>query len=111
MRKLVCTFAVLLATSLSGSVMAQECRFTMDDAVGSLTAVGDTYAILDGETADEFVALLGADAPSQEDVTRVLIAHFAGTDFFGLEIGGCLTPPMLLPGAKPPVEGGAGVGA
>jgi len=90
------------ALALSFPVAAQECQ--------SLTEV---QAILDGNKmthtvipADEIAGFLEGTAKPvmgevPEGVTAVLVAILVDTMVFGLEIDGCMTPPIAFASAGP----------
>lgn len=78
------------------------CMFTMDDVTPTLT---EPFIVIDEPDAVKAMVEMLGDVISPEvgaKVTRVLLAKITSEDavqhgYFGLEIDGCLTPPMLLP--------------
>lgn len=101
--KLALVGALLLA--LSFPAYAQDrCVDTVDTASAAMTAAGVPFVVVDDADAvtafAEYLAVYGVTAP--DGVTRVFIATSpkTGAQYFGLEIGGCLTPPASLPVPK-----------
>lgn len=101
--KLALVGALLLALSFP-AVAQDRCVDTVDTASAAMSAAGVSFVIVDDADAvkafAEYLALFGVNAP--EGVTRVFIATSpkTGAQYFGLEIGGCLTPPASVPKAK-----------
>lgn len=87
------TFAALC---LSGTAKAADCAYTLDQVLPLLKQPGTV--ISDPDTVKAFVEAERAKGFNIPDgVTRVLVAHdAAGKPAFGVELGGCLTPPMLI---------------
>lgn len=85
---------------------AQEvaCQFNLTDAKLGLLAAETPHAVLPWNERDHFVAMLeSATGFNFPEITNVLLAQLQGGVFYGLEIGGCLTPPaplFLMPQAK-----------
>lgn len=95
--------SIYMAT-VTPSYAQSGCMFTLDDVSPTLT---EPFIVIDEPdavkalvellvAADQFPADVGAK------VTRVLLAKITGQDsvqhgYYGLEIDGCLSPPMLLP--------------
>lgn len=104
--KLALIGALLLALSFPAYAQdnAQACVDTVDTASAAMSAAGVPFVIVDDADAvtafAEYLAIYGVTAP--EGVTRVFIATSPtnGAKYFGLEIGGCLTPPASLPVPK-----------
>ena len=101
--KLALVGALLLA--LSFPAYAQDrCVDTVDTASAAMSAAGVPFVVVDDADAvtafAEYLAIYGVTAP--DGVTRVFIATSPtnGAKYFGLEIGGCLTPPASLPVPK-----------
>jgi hypothetical protein len=80
-------------------VSAQEpaCRYTLAATIQALTAQNVRHGLLDTNARDHFMASLesgfGIQFPA---VTGILVADLPQGIFYGLEIGGCLTPPTPL---------------
>lgn len=86
-----------LALALSFPVVAQECD-TLDAVKLMLDTNGMTYTEVPADDVAGFLdgtvkAVLG-EVPS--GVTAVLVAILGDKMVFGLEIGGCLTPPTVF---------------
>lgn len=101
--KLALVGALLLALSFP-AVAQDRCADTVDTASAAMSAASIPFDVIDDAEAvkafAEYLALFGVKAP--EGVTRVFIATSPtnGAKYFGLEIGGCLTPPASVPKAK-----------
>lgn len=85
-------------------VSAQSCMYVLDDVSPTLTEPFTIVAEPDAVKAlvEILVAAKQFDADLGAKVTRVLLAKITGPDavqrgFYGIEIDGCLTPPMPLP--------------
>lgn len=74
-----------------------KCRYVLSDTIPALTAQQVRYGLLDANSRDHFMASLesgfGLQFPA---VTGILVADLPQGIFYGLEIGGCLTPPTPL---------------
>ena len=91
--------AILMCTWVfSAPAMAQYCEFTMESAIASIAPEpGFTYVVVEGADAAPFVALAEAAAGAKfENVTRVLVAQYEGIIGIGVEVGGCLSPPIFV---------------
>lgn len=103
----IALFASVLVWANSGNrAVAQEvaCQFNLTDAKLGLMASETPHAVLPWNERDHFVAMLeSATGFNFPEITNVLVAQLQGGVFYGLEIGGCLTPPaplFLMPQAK-----------
>lgn len=80
------------------------CQFNLTDARLGLMASETPHAVLPWNERNHFVAMLeSATGFNFPEITNVLLAQLQGGVFYGLEIGGCLTPPaplFLMPQAK-----------
>lgn len=96
----IAMFAAVLVWANSGPrAHAQEpaCQFNLLDAKLGLMASETPHVLLVWNDRDHFVAMLeSAFGFNFPEVTNVLIAQLQGGVYYGLEIGGCLTPPALL---------------
>jgi hypothetical protein len=101
MKNLVIAGALALAL-FSAPVAAQECD-TLDYVKSLLDGNGMTYTEVPANEVQGFLdgtvkTVLG-QVP--EGVTRVLVAILGDKMVFGLEIGGCMTPPIPFASTGP----------
>jgi hypothetical protein len=94
-----------LALALSVPAVAQECPVTtLDAATALMSEQGTTFMLLAPDAIPTFVdeiaepVLGGAEI---EGVTNVIVASLNGLAVFGLEIDGCLSAPVPMPGQIP----------
>jgi hypothetical protein len=82
----------------SAPVVAQECT-TLADAQAQVEANGFPFKKVPDEELATFLEaiapILGGTVP--EGVTAAIVAMLGETPVFGLEIGGCMTPPIAFP--------------
>ena len=103
MRLLLLAGAILFA--LMSPVYAQSCP-TMDDALAAVTSDNSPHVVIDEPDAvkailETLVAAGVISVPGGVVVTRVLLATLGQHNAFGLEVGGCITNPMLWPAGVP----------
>lgn len=98
MRKLLLAAAIV---ALASPVFAEGpvCQFTLEGALDDLVTAGYPHFLLDADKIDAFVATI-KPAPEGK-VTNVLIAELRQGLHYGLEIDGCLLPPVPVGGPKP----------
>lgn len=104
-------FAAGAFACLTFAAHAEECEFPFDKTVGELAAAGAPVAIVpeaDLAALVEKVEEIGGQ--DSGDVTRAFIAQAGGNVLLGLEVDGCLLPPIVL-GLAPAVERRSGKGA
>lgn len=82
-----------LAFALSSPVVAQECE-TLADVETILVAQNVSFVVVPDDQLEMFLASLGK-AP--DAATHAIVAIFGETPVYGLEIDGCMTPPVPLP--------------
>jgi hypothetical protein len=79
-------------------VKAEEpvCKWTLDATTPALT---EPFRVIDKpeDVAKSVELLREAGAVVPEGVTRILLALIDGQGFYGLEVGGCLLAPVVLP--------------
>lgn len=106
--------------SLSPASAQDACRFTVESAVADITKDGTPYMVIDDPDAVKalVVLLVMAKEVVPPGVTRILLAQFNdGHKFYGVEVKGCLSPPLPLPldmdfaGKVEPGKGPNGTGA
>lgn len=103
--------AAMLIWGASGNVKAQEraCTYSLESTAAMLAMSGNFNVVLDPPDRDLFVRdLESAIGFHLRDVTNVLIAEYGGVLVYGLEMKGCLSSPIPLPGQEPvrrPVRG------
>lgn len=91
-----------LSVFLAGPVVAQDtCQFNMTDTIASLSEQGVPHVIIaEADAVQKFVdevaePIVGAEV---EGATAVLLANLPQGIAFGLEVDGCLLPPVIIPG-------------
>lgn len=92
MRKLLLAAAVIGALASPALAEGPICQYTLETAIDDLVGGGYPHFLLDADKIDAFVATI-KPAPEGK-VTNVLIAELRQELHYGLEIDGCLTPPM-----------------
>lgn len=99
---------IVSLAGLPSPARAAAC-YSLPSTVQMLTLSESFHMLLDDRSRDQFVheleASIGFHFPS---VSNVLIAEWNGALVYGLEIKGCLTSPLPIPGAPPvrrPVKG------
>lgn len=106
-------FHLLLAAAfacLSFAVSAAECEFPFDETVAAFAAEGAPIAVIDPVELPAIVEKV--EAMTGEDfgeVTRGFFAQAGGQILLGLEVDGCLLPPVNL-GFAPAAERLSGKG-
>lgn len=100
MLKTLLAAGALLCASFA--VSAAECEFPFDVTVGQFAAAGAPLVIIDPADLPEIVAnvetMTGQDLG---DATRGFLAQAGGKILLGLEVDGCLIPPIAVGIAQP----------
>lgn len=104
MRLLLLVGAALLA--LSFPAFAQSCDYTFDDVANNqLRANGYPVVIVpDADLPALLAEVESLTGESYGDVTRAFLANVDGTVLLGLEVGGCLLPPIVVGVAAAPAS-------
>lgn len=93
-------FHLLLAGAfacLSFGVSAAECEFPFDDTVAQLAAAGAPVVEVPADALPDLVERIEGDTGQEYgDVTRGFIAQAGGKILLGLEVDGCLLPPIVV---------------
>lgn len=93
-------FHLLLAGAfacLSFGVAAAECEFPFDETVGQLSAAGAPVVEVPADALPDLVDRIEGDTGQEYgDVTRGFIAQAGGKILLGLEVDGCLLPPIVV---------------
>lgn len=76
---------------------ATACDNTMDAVAAQYAVLGHPVTMLNGPDLPDMLAEVSASTgETYRDVTRAFIAEGSKGLLLGLEIGGCLLPPILL---------------
>lgn len=98
MLKSLALAGALALALLSAPVVAQECT-TLEMAQAQVEANGGPFKkVPDDELAaflEAVAPILGGSVP--EGVTAAVVAMIGDTPVFGLEIAGCMSPPIAFP--------------
>ena len=110
MHKLLVAVGLLLVLSFPAYAQndAQSaCSYTMDSALSNIASAGlaDFRVFDEPDAVVAFTeALKQAGEAIPEGVTRILVAKLAQGWFYGVEVGGCLSPPMPIPASLFPAS-------
>lgn len=86
-----------VAVATPSPAMAQGC-YTVPLVEEQLTAQGIGYEVLAGAKLTALLkALAAADIYVPDGVTAAIVGAWDNHWYYGLEIGGCLTPPAEMP--------------
>lgn len=106
MRMLIAACAVALSCL---PVAAAECKYPMDETMGSIAAAGAPIAIVKPEELPDLLAALEPSIGKIEgNVTRAFIFGVPDGYLLAIEVDGCLIPPVrLATTASAPLSGRA----
>lgn len=93
------TIGLLCAALFSSPAVAQEaCTYTFDDVLkNQIVAGGHPATVVPTESIPEMLEGLSDMTGDEYDgVTRAFVANVSGTILLGLEVGGCLLPPIVI---------------
>lgn len=87
-------FSISACAAVPVGAAETACQYTLEETKPQLVAHSIPFTVLtDPAEVAAFVSYLD---PAPEGVTAVLLAEIDGAIVYGLEIGGCLTPPTPL---------------
>ena len=93
-------FPLLIAGAFlcaSLAVSAAECEFPYEDVAGEFAAAGSPVVEVPADALPDLVERIEADTGQEYgDVQRGFIAQAGGKILLGLEVDGCLLPPIVV---------------